>query len=253
MGVWRTLHSVITKYITEWQPFVFGGVMGASMWVLVFIYASNLRTSNAPLADKILALICLFAMFFSVRNIGLLAVLGAPYLTANMPQDDPNDKHTKKLAAWAENKRLSPIFAVFIPLILLAGYFLLPILGKDFYMEDPKKSPFPAIKYVQEHYAGKNMLNDYNLGGRIIYETNGKFPIFIDGRAGSAYSEKILADYLAFMNLDDDWQKTLAPYKIDVILVQNNSSFADFYKKGLYHDEWKQVFHDDVASVYERK
>ena len=253
MGVWRTLHSVITKYITEWQPFVFGGVMGASMWVLVFIYASNLRTSSAPLADKILALLCLFAMFFSVRNIGLLAVLGAPYLAANMPPDDANDKHTKKLTMWAENKRFSPIFAAFIPLILIAGYFLLPILSKDFYMEDPKKSPKPAIDYVTSHYAGKNMLNDYNLGGRIIYETNGKFPLFIDGRAGSAYSEKVLTDYLAFMNLEDDWQKNLAPYKIDVILVQSNSSFANMYKKGLYHDDWKQVFHDDAASVYERK
>ncbi len=253
VGIMRSLHSVLTKYIVEWHPFVFGDVIGASMWVVAFVYASNLRTSTAPLADKILALLLLLAMFFSVRNSSFLAIYGAPYLAANMPPDNLNNKHTKQLLSWINSKRYSPIIAAFIPVMLAAAYFSLPIIGKDFYLEDPKKSPAPAIKYVVENYAGKRVLNDYNLGGRMIYETGGKFPLFIDGRAGTAYSEKLLGHYLAFMNLEKDWQKTIEPYHIDVLLVMNNISFAGMYKTGAYHDEWKEVFRDEAASVYERK
>jgi hypothetical protein len=249
----RTFHSVITKYITEWQPFVFGKVMGASLWFLAIIFFGNFRSNNTYIADKIMMVIWFILMLFSVRYVGFLSVLGAPYLAANLPIDDKKDENTRKLLAWINNLNYSPVISALIPFILVGSYFLLPILGKERYLEKPEKSPLPAINYVMEHYAGKRVLNDYNFGGRIIYESKGKFQVFMDGRAPTVYTEKILTDFLAFDNSEKDWQKTIEPYHIDAILVASERDFVRFYEKGLYHDQWQEVYKDEVARVYAKK
>ncbi|MEQ1790575.1 MAG: hypothetical protein ABL857_09040, partial [Rickettsiales bacterium] len=180
-------------------------------------------------------------------------VLGAPYLAANLPQDDEKDKHTRKLLVWVNNMRFSPVIIVTTLLTIIASYFILPVLGTERYVEKLNKSPLPAINYVLQNYAGQNIMNDYDFGGRIIYEARGKIPIFVDGRAGTVYDEKVLEDSIAFANLDKGWEKILESRKIDIILLGNGRSFAQSYDKGLYNDKWQQVFHDEVASVYVRK
>jgi hypothetical protein len=195
-GVLRTLDSVITAYIFEWQPFVFGSFMGTSLWLLVFVLFANFRNDNIPLADKILAILWFVAMLFSARNIGFLAVLAAPFLAFNFPADNIKDSNTRKISTWINNKKYSPALVFLILVILFGSYKLLPVLGADHYIEDTAQSPLPAMNYVMKHYAGKRMLNDWNYGGRMIYESKGKFPVMLDGRSGSAYSEKQLSDYL---------------------------------------------------------
>ncbi|MEQ1789173.1 MAG: hypothetical protein ABL857_01885 [Rickettsiales bacterium] len=252
-AVTRTLNTVVAKYVVEWQPFVFGKVMGASLWLLVFIGFSDLRAKNIPIADKILAVIWVIAVLSSVRNIAMLVVLGAPYIAANLPPDDEKDSNTRKLSVWINDLRFSPIIMAAIPLTMIVSYFLLPVLGAEHYLEKADKSPMPAINYVMQNYAGKRVLNDYDYGGRIIYETKGELPIFTDGRAGTVYSEKILTDFLSLVNMDDDWQKNIEPYKIDVIMLGNGHNFVKAYERGLYNDAWEKTFSDEVASVYVRK
>ncbi len=252
-AVERTLNSVVTSYVSEWRPFVFGSVMGVSIWLLVFIMFSDLRNPRAEIADKILAIGWLIVMLFSVRNVGFLAVLGAPYMAFNFPADNEKDSNTRKLAAWINDKKFSPIILVLIPLVLVVSYFLLPVLGATHYIEKKEKAILPAINYVMQNYADKRIINDYDFGGRIIYESKGKLPVFMDGRAPTVYDEKILSDFLDFTTMKKDWQKILEQYKIDVIFISNNRDFAKDYAKGLYHDKWQEVFRDDVASVYVRK
>ncbi len=251
--VFSTYNSVITKYISEWRPFVFGSVLGISIWVLVFIIFSNLRSTSSFLADKILAVAWFVIMLFSIRNIGLLAVLGAPYIAANLPADNEKDANTRKLAAWINNKSWSPLLAAIVPLIMAAGYFILPLLGAQHYIEKKEMAILPAINYVLHNYPDKRIINDYDFGGRIIYESKGKLPVFIDGRAGTVYSEAVMSDYIDFLTLKEGWQEILDKYRIDVIFLKNSRDFVKDYKKGLYQDKWQEVYHDDMASIYIRR
>ncbi len=246
-------NSVITKYINEWSPFVFGSVIGASLWFGVFIIFSNLRGKNSFIADKILVVFWLFAMMFSVRNIGILSILGAPYLVANLPPDNKDNGNTRKLAIWINNKQFSPEIMAAIPVIMAICYFILPVLGSGHYVEKNEKAVLPAINYVLKNYPTKRIFNDYDVGGRMIYESKGQLPVFIDGRAGSVYTEKILHDFITVYSLEEGWQKILDSYKIDVILLKNDRPFPVNYANGYYHDKWDEVFHDDVASIYVRK
>jgi hypothetical protein len=248
-----TLNGVVEKYLVEWHPFMFGKEKGSSLWLLIFLLFGNFRGSKATIADKILVVVWLLAMFFSVRNLAMLVVLGAPYIAANLVIYNQKYSKNSKSLAWLNDSRFSPIIMAVVPLLIICGYYLLPVLGTEHYLDKARSSPLPAINYVVQNYSGKRVLNDYDYGGRIIYETKGKLPIFTDGRAGTVYSKKILSDFLAFINLSDGWQKTIEPYNVDVIMLGTGRDFVKDYKRGLYHDMWEKTFSDEVASVYVRK
>jgi hypothetical protein len=140
-----------------------------------------------------------------------------------------------------------------IPIIMAICYFMLPVIRGEHYVKKHENDVQPAISYMIKNYPGKRIFNDYDMGGRIIYESKGQFPVFIDGRAGSVYDEKILQDFISVHSLEEGWQKILDSYKIDAIILKNDRQFPVNYAKGYYHDKWNEVYRDDVASVYIRK
>ena len=246
-AVMRTLDSITTYYIREWQPFVFGRVIGVSLFVLVFVLAGNIRAKQVPVADKILAVAWLLATLYSERNIGLLAVLAAPYIAANLPRIERKDM------AWLHDIRHSLKAFACVLIVLVAAVVALPYVGETHYRIASEQSITTALAYIKKHHPNARVLNDYNMGGQVIYETRGTLPVFVDGRAGTVYSEDILQEAIAFLLLQKDWQHIVKKYAVDVIFVLNNHSFALAYENGEYRDGWKQVYRDNVASVYVKK
>ena len=238
-GVLKTITNDVAKYITEFQPFEFGKVMGASVWLIMLVLVSDLKGNKSPLADKILVVLSLLAMLFASRNIGVLAILGAPYLASNMPEDDLRDEHTAKLKKFAENFSLSPKLLAVCVVAAVGGFFLLPILGKNHYFDDAKTSPAAAVEYALTHYPNQNIFNDYDLGGQIIFLADGKLPVFVDGRAGTVYSKETLEDYISFGNQSDGWEKMIDKYNINALLLQKGSNFENLYNKGLYRNDFR--------------
>lgn len=252
----RTLDSVITRYITEWMPFVFGNDMGVSGWVLLFLAAGVFREKNAPLADKIITAIWAVFMLFSTRNAAMFIVVSAPALaialqgfivelgTVVTRRPDP-------LAALAQ-----PLARIKLAVVALCAVFL-SYTALDWFkpgwLEDKETRFTPVISYLQQHYPGKRFLNDYDIGGQLIYQAKDELPLFIDGRAGTVYSEQVLSDYLDFLWLKKDWDKTVEKYGIEGIVVANTHRFATAYESGQYHDRWKEVFRDETASVYVKR
>lgn len=256
VAVMRTLDSVITRYIMEWLPFVFGNSLGISAWLIIFIVAGIAREPRVPVADKILSLAWLLVTLFSMRNAMVFLLVSAPALAIGLDAlakqlasiRTPRPDMLLTLQAPGMRERL----AIAAVVIVIAGAPLLHMLRGQTYLT-PDDDAAAAIAYLQEHLRGKRILNDYSYGGRIIYETGGTTPIFVDGRAGTAYSEAILSDYLAFLQLEKDWERAMEKYRIDGIMSGNDLPFAKAYATGQYREHWKQVYHDEVAGVYMRK
>lgn len=253
----RTLDSAITKFIQEWLPFVFGNFMGLSVWVLLFIAAGNFRENAIPIADKIIAAIWFVFMLFSMRHAAMFMVVSAPYLAISMQKSiDALEaivtKHPDPLAGLQKPGRrmVLAVIALLLPICVYAG--LEPLKGEE-YLAAKDTDPTPAIRYVEEHYAGKRFLNDYALGGHQIYLARGRVPLFIDGRSGTVYSEAVLMEYIDFLWLNKGWEKIINSYKIEGMLLLNNHNFAKAYEAGQYHDQWKEVYRDMAASVYIKK
>lgn len=256
-AIMKAFDSNATRFTQEWLPFVFGSSTGISAWLLVFILASNLREKTIPLADKIISMLWLLGMLFSLRNAAFFMLLSAPYLAISLQKvvehlDHIRTKRTDVMVALDKPYMAQKLLV--ITLVLMMGTWQVGhVLRNKDYVDDPKTSPLPAITYMRTHYAGKYFLTDYNMGGRIVYETRGAVPVFVDGRAGTAYSEEVLKDYMTFMFLEKNWVSLIDKYKLEGIFIKNTSNFALAYERGEYQDKWKQVYKDDIARIYVRR
>ncbi|MGE0754610.1 MAG: hypothetical protein AB7L92_05560 [Alphaproteobacteria bacterium] len=256
-GVFGTLGSQHLATITEWGHFVFGESLGLSMWLLIFVIAWISRDKTAPLADRIISLGWLAACMFSFRNAGIFILVSAPYMAMNLQSMLTRLEHIRTHRpdplAFVGNPRMQQKLALVLVVLMVAGSALLPLIRGERWRADKQSDPGPAVAYVLEHLKGRRVLNDYDYGGRIIYESAGTFPVFIDPRFGTAYSETLIQDYLTFLLHYHRWEDVIAKHRIDAILISNHSIFAQEYLAGHYHKHWQQVYKDEVAGVYVRK
>lgn len=253
-AILRTLDSVISKNIQEWMPFVFGKSLGISAWLMIFILASSLREKTIPLADKILSVTWLVAMFFSIRNSAVFLLVSAPYMAISLQRFADALAHVRTERAdvleGLAKPRMAQKLAAAAVVLVAASALLVDVLKGEKYRVDPEKDAGAEIAQLIGHYADKRILNDYGLGGRIIYESKGRMKLFVDGRAGTAYSEELLADYLDFLFQNTGWQKVIDKYDIDGVFIRNASPFAAAYDNGQYHDQWRRVYEGKQASLY---
>ena len=87
------------------------------------------------------------------------------------------------------------------------------------------------------------LLNHWNFGGLLIFRTRGTVPVFVDGRAATAYPDPLLRDYfkLAEWEVDETaWDTVLEKYQIDAVLwVKGHEQLRRFLvdKRG-----WKEEY-----------
>jgi len=257
IAVMHTLHSGITNYVMEWTPFTFGISIGISALLMVFILVSNFREPGIPLADKIISFFWLPFILFAIRNASIFMLVSAPYMALSI------QRFLDRLKRF-RTARVDPLHFLHrsgMPLKMAMAAVMLPIasaimidtLKGQSYRIDTDKDIAPAINYLIQHKIGKHLLNNYNWGGRLIYETGGTLPIFIDGRAGTAYSEETIDDYITFLYMKHGWKQVLEKYRIDAMIVSSNQWFAVAYDNGDYHNDWEKVYGDEVAEIYRKK
>lgn len=255
-GVLRTLNSVMTQYIIEWRPFELGASVSLSVVFLLFLCTGPLREARVPLADKILSLIWLIAMLFSMRNAMIFLLVSAPTLAISLQsfceQSNAARPARVDILQLLSDAKIRWKMALAAVIAVALSVFLQPMLKGESLLT-AKNDIGPAVSWLKEHATGKRILNDYDYGGRIAYETRGAVSLYVDGRAGTAYPEATLQEYIGFFKQTEGWEKIITKYRIDVILVNNESLFAQAYGAGKYRQKWKEVYRDKVASIYLRK
>ena len=105
--------------------------------------------------------------------------------------------------------------------------------------------------YLETHVRHAWVLNNWNVGGVLIFLTRGTVPVFVDGRAATASPDALLRDYfkLAEWEIDETaWDTVLAKYHIDAVLwVKAHEPLRQFLvgKRG-----WKEQFAGLYESLY---
>ena len=88
-------------------------------------------------------------------------------------------------------------------------------------------------------------------GGILIFHTQGTVPVFVDGRAATAYPDDLLSDYIKLVQWKIDetaWDAVLEKYQIDAVLwVKTHEELRRFLvdKRG-----WKEEYAGVYESVY---
>lgn len=261
-SVLRSLNSSVTSYIQEWANFSFGKHLGLTIFVLAFIVLSNSRDKEIPLADKYLALFWFIASFYSIRNFPIAVILAAPYLAYNIEKSIVIQQH-KNIDIPRIRYGLGAFMAILFIMAVMTPQIFIKALDKEVLINE-QKVPVEAIEYIKANHNEKRMLNDYDLGGYLIY-LNPENKVFIDGRAGTTYPEDILLEYIEFMTMNNPNQtnnsdseeyspveffKTfIKKHDIELIIVGKKKSFLKTIENS---DLFTEVFVGKIAKVFIR-
>lgn len=236
-GMARTLNSEMTKYIIEWKPMTFGVYYGFSLFLLVFILASDIMHPTIPFRFKFLAFGSLIAALSSMRFFAYAAILSAPYLAMLLNERLPR----------AKDNNLS-IKVKFISLALLISAYGLMFaykLGNGFML---RQFPRPLIETMAINFPDLKYFNTYNTGAQLIYYSGANAKVFIDSRAGTVYQEPLMQEYMDFFLAKKPIDELYAKYNFDVVFIERELvTYAWTYN---FLKNWIVVFEDEKYGLY---
>lgn len=105
--------------------------------------------------------------------------------------------------------------------------------------------------YLQRHFSGARVLNNWNVGGYLIFRTHGTVPLFVDGRAATAYPDDLLHDYFKLVSWEIDetaWDRVIDKYRIDAVLwVKTHEQLRRFL---VDRRDWHEQYTGAYETVY---
>ncbi|SPE39802.1 conserved hypothetical protein [Candidatus Sulfopaludibacter sp. SbA3] len=110
---------------------------------------------------------------------------------------------------------------------------------------DPKSFPVAAVQRMHLDPAARIFTYD-QWGDYLIYSLYPKTKVFMDGRSdyyGSEFNQK----YLDVITVSYGWEKTLARFGVDTILMPPSTPLAGTLKESA---RWRVVYDDGVAVVF---
>ena len=256
LAVKSVLHSSITPYLQDWQPFGFGNELNFTLPLVFFILVSNSRDPNVRLADKILAFAWLLAGLQARRNFVLFTVLSAPYFAYCLQEfmRAVQRQHFKSgEGIFPEGQRasvnvfLAVAFASLLLISPLARGSLLPAEKLDM---DPY-GVADAVVQLREEHPNVRFINDYNLGGYLNYHGGERFPVFIDGRVGISYPESLFPDFIAFGTASPEAVEVMDRWKVGGALLMHGHPYERVI--AAQPAKWQKIYDNGKISAYLRK
>jgi hypothetical protein len=245
-GMAATLGHFVQAYITEWWPYfsnvaVPGSIPGM-VYILIFVGLELRHRSSCPipLESRLLSWLFLLLGLYQYRYMSFFFLFStvplALHLDRLLPQQPTNPKVKRSLLA------AGIIAACALPFAYMK---MEPALGL------PQMVSEQDVVYLETHFPHARLLNHWNDGGILIFYDRGAIPVFIDGRAATAYPDDLLRDYfkLAKTEIDETaWDTVLEKYQIDTVLwVKAHEELRRFLvgKRG-----WKEVYAGLYKSIY---
>ncbi len=244
IGVSRTLDSAITSYINEWMPFTFGREYGASMVIMILIITGGFADVKIPISHRVLAFIWVVAALTSRRSFGFLGVLAIPYLGYVL---------NALIAKSPSQVKLGAIYKIGLIGILTALVIFSPLLKGNirYFQDDNSKVPYKAIDFINANCSKGKIFNDYNIGGYLALGLKDDIKYFIDGRAGTAFSEDLIKKYLSASSGASDISGLLKSYPVNIAIISNEFIMRTSYNN--YFANWKIIYKDEKVSIYQSR
>jgi hypothetical protein len=245
-GLATVLGHFSQSYISEWRSYFWNmevpGSVPGIIYILIFV-ALELRSRGfCPIApeSRLLSWLFLFLGLYEFRYMSFFFMFStvplALHIDRLLPEQLNDFKVQRSLLA------AGIVGACALPLTFVHAE---PDLGL------PQLLSERDALYLQTHFSHARLLNHWNIGGILIFRTRGAIPVFVDGRASTAYPDALLRDYFKLVRSEFDetaWDAVLEKYQIDTVLwVKAHEELRRFLvgKRG-----WKEAYAGSYASIY---
>ena len=247
-GVTATLGHFVQADISEWRSYFHnvelpGSLPGIAYALTFAVLELRYRNSTrVPLEARVLAWLFLFLGLYQFRYTAFF------FIFSSVPMALHIDRLLPKLRSL--DVRRAMLAAGVVGMLLLPVTFMQvrPALAL------PDMLSEADARHLEAHSPRGHLLNHWNFGGLLIFRTQGSVPLFVDGRAATAYPDALLRDYLALVRWDIDagtWDKVIAKYKIDAVLwIRAHDQLRHFLvgERG-----WKEEYTGAYVSLYARQ
>jgi hypothetical protein len=229
--------------------------------LLLSALASYWFASKGSFTEPLLLLMWAHAALLSTRNIPIFMIVAAPPAAAvvqmwleRLPGLNVAEwvrkagrRFNETAAAMTETDQISrwhpaSVFGILVVVALLYA----PHPPQKFRPEfDPKSFPVAAVQKLQLDPAARVFTFD-QWGDYLIYRLYPKTKVFMDGRSdfyGSAFNQT----YLDVISVNYGWEKTLARFGVDTVLMPPSSPLTGALKES---SRWRVVYDDGVAVVF---
>jgi hypothetical protein len=243
-GVRATLGSFVQAQITEWWPYyrniVIPGSIPGMLYIVMFV-ALELRSRAAcAIEARLLSWLFLFLGLYQFRYMAFFFLFSTVPLALDLDRASPR---------WRDNLQAGKamlfagiIAACALPLIYLQ---VQPAFGL------PQMLSRQDVDYLQTHFPHARLLNHWNYGGLLIFYDRSAIPLFVDGRASTAYPDSLLRDYFTVGQprvSEAAWDAILAKYRIDTVLWMNTHEELRRFLVG--KRGWREAYRGAYASIY---
>lgn len=238
-------------YLTmaEWlSPLKEGTLKSPVFWWLVAMFllsALSLALSKARPRDKrvlaafLLACLALAMALKSRRFIPIFGICQAAILAQAL---EPFGGRTKA-PVW-----LGPVITFVIGCFCLAPY---PKNVKAFpYLALTEAFPVDTVDAMEANGISGKFFAYYNWGGYLHMRGQGRWKVFIDGRADTVYEAKHILAYYAVLGRSPDWTQLLDISGAEYFLWRNND--AKLIQDVMATGKWKPLYSDQVSVLLGR-
>lgn len=187
---------------------------------------------------------------WSARNMAVFAVAATPLLARQLDAW-LNERGWQIIPNPEINPRLLRLNWLMLGLVILVAVALIgnTLAPKNVEKIQKKFLPIAAVAYLQDHPPQGALFNEYNWGGYLIFAAP-EIPVFVDGRT-DLYGDTFLKDYIQAVFGGKTWYKALDTYAIQTVLIPEDGALATLLSQA--DDEWRRVYRDDVAVIFERQ
>jgi hypothetical protein len=232
---WRILSlGPALDIISEWKAVDFGHLESVQVILLAGIGLALWQGVRLPWVRVLVIAGLVHLGISSVRNGEILGLLAPLFLATPLARQFPALRATP-----AAMRRLGAVAAVVILAALVPVTLALAAYGN--FQPSPRITPRAAVLALKSASRGP-VLNDYNLGGYLVYAG---VPTFIDGRT-ELFGARFTVRHYRAMSLQNvgDFLKLLDEYKIDATLLAPETP-ANAFLDTL--PDWKRVYGVGVA------
>lgn len=244
--------SYALDHIGEWQSPNFHIIQPLEIWLLAGLAVALSQGLRFPVIRLALLLGLLHLALKHGRNIELIGLLSPLFLAAPFARQWREraesghqlakvDQFFRALAKPASHRTVSATVAGLALITLL-------VVRLDTLRPDESATPTAAVQAVRKAHLTGPVLNEYGLGGYLIFA--GIAP-FVDGRA-DMYGDDFLKEYMEAVSLksSDGLPKLLQKYRIEWTLMLPESAAVALLD---HLPEWRRLYADKTAVVHVRK
>ncbi len=216
-------------------------------WIVVTVYARR----KPDLTEMLLPLLLVVAGLGSQRHLPLMAAVLLVFFCAMLRHVRPSEILARSLV-WrhrsqaTDGRQVTRAQAGVVHLLVLAGMVLAALAGILRTEREGETSKFVAhgaANYLLAHDISGRMLNDYDLGGYLIYRLWPRHKVFIDGRA-DLYGDDFLKAYFKVDRAGEGWEKTIDGQPIDFVVFARDTPVRQLLlASGKFREAYSDAYH----------